>query len=151
MGKKGPKPPARWAYILSGSFFLVALAIVILPPLLTKPDMDDPNSIFQKALRDAKRLTIVSGPQHYGGREGKTLKTIEDPAEIRKILGAVSLLPNPTGRGFKVRDSAKYKLVFDTIEVEFLADQFLRAPFWQSDYRLTPESAKFLGGLLRNY
>lgn len=148
MGKRPPKPPARWAYVLSGSFLAAALAIVILPPLLRRPDVDDPNALLQSTLKQARRLTIVSGPRHVGGREGVTLRTIEDPAEIRSILEKLVLAPNPLGKGFRARELAKYKLVFDAVEVEFVMDEYLRAPFWQSDYRLTPESAKFLWNLL---
>ena len=148
MAKRAPKPPARWAYVLSGFFLAAGLAVVILPPLLRRPDVDDPNALFQAALRSSRRLTIVSGPRHVGGREGATLRTIEDPAEIRTILEKIVLAANPLGKGFRARELAKYKLVFDSIEVEFVMDEYLRAPFWSSDYRLTPESAKFLWQLL---
>jgi hypothetical protein len=148
MGKGKPKPPARWAYVLSGSFFAIALAIILLPPFLSTPDVDDPNPMFHKAVREAKRLTIVSGEKHVSGRAGTTLRTIDDPVEIRSVIDKIALMPNPVGRGFRARELAKYKLVFDATEVEFVMDQFLRSSIWQSDYRLTAESAKFLWELL---
>lgn len=144
MGKRPPPPPAAWAWIVSGAFLLVALGVIVVPMILGSPapPADDPNVKMQAVLGATRRLSLVRV------KGAATLRTIDDAEEIRRILASIVVVSNPPGKLFQVREEPKYKLVFDGVEVQFISDEFLRAPFWASDHRLTPASMKILWDLI---
>jgi hypothetical protein len=136
------KPPAPWAWALSGAFLLVALGIVLSPLFISRPPT--PTQQMRAALLNAKTLSIVRA------KDRQTLKTYEKPEDIQRIVQGLAVQPtNLGGRGWRLPEEPKYLLVFDQIEIGFVADEILRAPFFPSDYALTRESMEFLCDLIR--
>ncbi len=139
MGKRKAKPPAPWAWALSAVFLVTAVGVV-LSPLFVTYERPDPNARWREALKGSRVLTILKGS------EGMKVRSIEDAAEIEKVIASIKVVPGPK---FRWNEPPRYLLKFDQIEVHWVAEGVLRAPFWDTDFRLDEPSVKFLESLVK--